>query len=312
MSLTEQARAQVAVIGCGYRGSNLVCNFSDLGVLAAVCDENPAQARRLSGRYKVRTYTVEDVLGDTDIDAVAIATPAETHSAITEKALLAGKHVFVEKPVALDVGAAEKLKRLSKQQARVLMVGHVLQYHPAFIRLKELVTQGELGRLRNIYSHRSNLGKARSEENILWSFVPHDASMILSLVDDEPNRISAIGGFFLHSQFADVAAIYLSFPGGVNAHVFVSWLHPYKVQELVVVGEEGIAVFNDTREWEQKLTIYRHSHPHENSLHGPGRAEAETVAVTPVEPLRSRSDAASGPGALFPSTCSDSRPIIRR
>ena len=282
----QQALPRVAVIGCGYWGNNLVRNFSDLGVLAAVCDENPAQARRLSGQYKVRTYTVEDVLGDTDIDAVAIATPAETHSAITEKALLAGKHVFVEKPVALDVGAAEKLKRLSKQRARVLMVGHVLQYHPAFIRLKELVAQGELGRLRNIYSHRSNLGKARSEENILWSFVPHDASMILSLVDDEPDRISAIGGFFLHSQFADVAAIHLSFPGDVNAHVFVSWLHPYKVQELVVVGDEGMAVFNDTREWEQKLTIFRHAHPRENSLQGPGRAEAETVAVTPVEPLR--------------------------
>ena len=286
MRLAEQARAQVAVIGCGYWGSNLVRNFSDLGVLAAVCDENPAQARRLSGQYKVRTYTVEDVLRDTNIDAVAIATPAETHSAITEKALLAGKHVFVEKPVALDVGSAEKLKRLSKQQARVLMVGHVLQYHPAFIRLKELVAQGELGRLRNVYSHRSNLGKTRSEENILWSFVPHDASMILSLVDDEPDMISAIGGFFLQSQFADVAAIYLSFPGGVNAHVFVSWLHPYKVQELVVVGDEGMAVFNDTREWEQKLIIYRHNHPHENSLHGLDRAEAETVDVTPVEPLR--------------------------
>ncbi len=284
--MTEQARAQVAVIGCGYWGNNLVRNFSDLGVLAAVCDEDPAQSRRLSGRYKVRTYTVEDVLGDTNIDAVAIATPAETHSAITEKVLLAGKHVFVEKPVALDVGTAEKLKRLSKKQARVLMVGHVLQYHPAFIRLKELVAQGELGRLRNIYSHRSNSGIARSEENILWSFVPHDASMILSLVDDEPNMISAIGGFFLHSHFADVAAIYLSFPGGVNAHVFVSWLHPYKVQELVVVGDEGMAVFNDTREWEQKLIIYRHNHLRGNSPHGLDRAEAETVAVTPGEPLR--------------------------
>ena len=286
MRSTEQARAQVAVIGCGSWGNNLVRNFSDLGVLAAVCDENPAQSRRLSGQYQVRTYTVEDVLGDTNIDAVAIATPAETHSAITEQALLAGKHVFVEKPVALDVGTAEKLNRLSKKQARVLMVGHVLQYHPAFIRLKELVAQDELGRLRNIYSHRSNLGKARSEENILWSFVPHDASMILSLVGDEPNRISATGGFFLHSQFADVAAIYLSFPGGENAHVFVSWLHPYKVQELVVVGDKGMAVFNDTRGWEQKLIIYRHDHLRADSLHGLDRAEVETVAVTPVEPLR--------------------------
>ena len=284
--MTEQVSPRAAVIGCGYWGKNLVRNFSDLGVLAAVCDENPERARQFGGQYNVSTHTFEELLRDTNIDAVAIATPAETHSAITKKALLAGKHVFVEKPIAMDVGTAEDLNRLSKKQARVLMVGHVLQYHPAFIRLKELVAQGELGRLRHIYTHRSNLGKVRREENILWSFVPHDASMILSLVGDEPNRISAVGGFFLHSQYADVAAIYLSFPGGENAHVFVSWLHPYKVQELVVVGDEGMAVFNDTREWDRKLLFYKHNHLWENRLPGPDKGEAEAVAVAPAEPLR--------------------------
>ncbi len=286
MSMTEQTPVRVAVIGCGYWGKNLVRNFSDLGALAAICDANPELARQFGGQYNVRTCTFEEVIRDANIDAVAVATPVETHSEIVRKVLLAGKHVFVEKPIAMDVSTAEDLNRLSKKQARVLMVGHVLQYHPAFIRLKELVAQGELGRLHNIYAHRSNLGKDRREENILWSFVPHDASMILSLVGDEPNRISAIGGFFLHSQYADVAAIYLSFPGGENAHVFVSWLHPYKVQELVVVGDEGMAVFNDTREWDRKLLIYKHNHLWENSLSGADKGEAEAVVVAPAEPLR--------------------------
>lgn len=276
----------MAVIGCGYLGKNLVRNFSDLGALAAVCDTDPERAKRIAAQYTVYPRTFEEVIRDQAIDAVAIATPAETHSAITEKALLAGKHVFVEKPIALDVGTAEDLNRLSRKQARVLMVGHVLQYHPAFIRLKELVAQGELGCLRSVYTHRSNFREARREENILWSFVPHDASMILSLVGDEPNRISAVGGFFLNFRYADVAAIYLSFPGGVNAHVFVSWLHPYKVQELVVVGDEAIAEFNDTREWDRKLLIYRDKTFRENGLPALHKVGAEAVAVTPAEPLR--------------------------
>ena len=172
MTGTEQTTARVAVIGCGYWGRNLVRNFSDLGALAAVCDSDPELARQFGGQYRVGTPAFEEVLGDPGIDAVAIATPAVTHSAFARQALAAGKHVFVEKPVALDVDAAEALNTMAQQQGRVLMVGHLLQYHPAFIRLKELVVQGELGRLRHIYSHRLNLGKVRREENILWSFAP--------------------------------------------------------------------------------------------------------------------------------------------
>ena len=248
----------MAVIGCGYWGRNLVRNFSDLGALAAVCDADPELARQFGGQYQVATPAFEEVLRDPGIDAVAIATPAVTHSSFARQALAAGKHVFVEKPIALNVDAAEELNTLAKQQGRVLMVGHLLQYHPVFIRLKELVAGGGLGRLRHIYSHRLNLGKVRREENILWSFAPHDVSMILSLVGDEPDSVSAVGSFFLHSQVADVTTTHMAFPGGENAHVFVSWLHPYKEQKLVVVGDEGMAVFDDTLEWERKLLIYRH------------------------------------------------------
>ena len=276
----------MAVIGCGYWGRNLVRNFSDLGALAAVCDSDPELARQFGGQYRVGTPAFEEVLRDPGLDAVAIATPAVTHSAFARQALAAGKHVFVEKPVALDVDAAEALNTMAQQQGRVLMVGHLLQYHPAFIRLKELVVQGELGRLRHIYSHRLNLGKVRREENILWSFAPHDVSMILSLVGDEPDSVSAVGSFFLHSQVADVTTTHMAFPGGENAHVFVSWLHPYKEQKLVVVGDDGMAVFDDTLQWEQKLLIYRHRIVWKNSLPTPDKAEGEAIAVTPAEPLR--------------------------
>ena len=276
----------MAVIGCGYWGRNLVRNFSDLGALAAVCDTDPEPARQFGGQYRVSTPAFEEILRDEAIDAVAVATPAVTHSDFARQALAAGKHVFVEKPVALNVDAAEELNTLARQQGRVLMVGHLLQYHPAFIRLKELVAGGELGRLRHIYSHRLNLGKVRREENILWSFAPHDISMILSLVGVEPDRVSAVGSFFLQSQVADVTTTHMSFPGGENAHVFVSWLHPYKEQKLVVVGDDGMAVFDDTVEWEQKLQIYRHRILWENSLPTPDKAEAEAIAVAPAEPLR--------------------------
>ena len=286
MGVTEQAPVRVAVIGCGYWGRNLVRNFSDLGALAAVCDTDAELAQQFGSRYDVSTPAFEAVIRDPGIDAVAIATPAVTHSAMAGQALSAGKHVFVEKPVALDVGSAEQLNELSVREGRVLMVGHLLQYHPAFVRLKELVVRGELGRLRHIYSHRLNLGKVRREENILWSFAPHDVSMILSLVGDEPNRVSAIGSFFLHSQVADVTTTHMSFPGGENAHVFVSWLHPYKEQRLVVVGDEGMAVFDDTLEWERKLLVYRHRIVWKDSLPSPDKAEAEAIAVTPAEPLR--------------------------
>ena len=284
--MTDQTPTRVAVIGCGYWGRNLVRNFSDLGVLAAVCDTDPELARQFGSRYNVETPGFEEVIRDPGIDAVAIATPAVTHSAIAKQALSAGKHVFVEKPVALDVDSAEELNELSQKQGRVLMVGHLLQYHPAFVRLKELVVQGELGRLRHIYSHRLNLGKVRREENILWSFAPHDVSMILSLVGDEPDRVSAIGSFFLHSQVADVTTTHMSFPGGENAHVFVSWLHPYKEQKLVVVGDEGMAVFDDTLDWERKLLVYKHKIVWKNDLPTPDKAKAEAVDVTQAEPLR--------------------------
>jgi len=278
----------LAVIGGGHWGKNLIRNFHALGALGLVCDKNTETLVAHAAQYPgVETSTAfSAALKRPDIRAVAIATPAETHWAIAQEALLAGKHVFVEKPLSLDLGQAQELTNLARERGLTLMVGHLLQYHPAFIRLLALVREGDLGRIDYIYSHRLNLGQIRREENILWSFAPHDISMILSLMGAEPEEVSCRGGFFLHKKIADVTVTNLSFPSGAQAHIFVSWLHPFKEQKLVVVGERKMAVFDDGQDWDTKLMLYPHSIRWEGEKPVPNRAEGVPVALEPSEPLR--------------------------
>ena len=185
---------KIAVVGCGYWGKNLVRNFADLGALAAISDPNEAVAAPLAERFAVPLRGLDAVWKDAAITAVAIAAPAAQHAALAQRAIEAGKHVFVEKPLSLTVAEAQRLCDLAAKHDRRLMVGHLLQYHPAFIALRELVRDGALGRLQYLYSNRLNLGKVRREEDILWSFAPHDLSMILSLVESEPSSVTATGG----------------------------------------------------------------------------------------------------------------------
>jgi UDP-2-acetamido-3-amino-2,3-dideoxy-glucuronate N-acetyltransferase len=278
--------ARVAVIGCGYWGKNLVRNFAELGALSAICDPDEAAAAPLAERYSAPLLDPAAVLADAAIAAVAIAAPAAQHADLARTAIAAGKHVFVEKPLALDVGEAERLCAFARQHDRRLMVGHLLQYHPAFIALRQLVREGTLGRLQYLYSNRLNLGKVRREEDILWSFAPHDLSMILSLVGEEPSEVSATGGRYLHKTIADVTTTHLAFPGGEQAHVFVSWLHPFKEQKLVVIGDRAMAVFDDGQAWERKLLLYPHRIEWRGTLPTPLRAEAMLVPLVEGEPLR--------------------------
>lgn len=275
----------VAVIGCGYWGRNLVRNFAELGALAAICDPDQATASQLSARYGAPVRALEPMLRDPAIAGVAIAAPAAQHAALATAALEAGKHVFVEKPLALTVPEAEGLCTLAAQRGRVLMVGHLLQYHPAFIALRELVRDGALGRLQYLYSNRLNLGKVRREEDILWSFAPHDLSMILSLVGQEPVDVTATGGYYLHKTIADVTTTHLTFPGGEQAHVFVSWLHPFKEQRLIVIGDRAMAVFDDAQPWNEKLVLYPHRIEWRETMPVPRRADANPVPLTEGEPL---------------------------
>ena len=247
----------VAVAGCGHWGKNLVRNLHQMGNLVAVCDPSPAVLDAVRATYRGIEATSEfgRLLSDPRVEAVALAVPAEQHYALAKKALLAGKDAFVEKPLALEVPQAQELVDLAAREKRVLMVGHILEYHPAVLKLKEFVDAGELGDIHYVYSNRLNLGKVRKEENILWSFAPHDISVILLLTGAMPEWASTSGESYLRHDVADVTMTCLAFPGKLRAHIFVSWLHPYKEQKLVVIGSRKMAVFDDVAQ-EGKLKIF--------------------------------------------------------
>ncbi len=278
---------RIACIGAGYWGKNLVRNFHSLGSLAVICESDVERQAWLQENYPDVPVvgTLDEVLTDPNLQGVAVATPAETHGRIVKASLEAGKDVFVEKPLCLDVAEGRELVELAKARNRVLMVGHLLWYHAAVRKLKELVDHGELGRVQYVSSNRLNLGKIRTAENILWSFAPHDISVMLGLVGEMPNDIRTQGANFLHDQIADVTTSFFQFPSGVKAHILVSWLHPFKEQRLVVVGDRKMAVFDDL-EPEHKLVIYPHSIEWRNNLPVASKAAGEPVELELTEPLR--------------------------
>ncbi len=280
------AGVRVAVVGCGAWGKNHVRTHASLGSLAAVVDPVPAVAEAQAATYGVPARTYDEVLADPDIDGIVLAAPAADHAALARQAIAAGKHVFVEKPLALTVADAEAVVAEAAAADRLVMVGHLLQYHPAFLALRDMVAAGSLGELRYLYSNRLNLGTFRQEENSLWSFAPHDLSMLLALVGEEPDEVTATGGTYLTPGIADVTTTHLSFPSGPKAHVFVSWLHPFKEQRLVVVGSAAMAVFDDTKDWAEKLVVFTHGVDWVDGRPRPARAEPTPVPLPPTEPLR--------------------------
>jgi len=276
----------IAVIGVGTWGKNLARVFDELNSLNAICDASATAFAGIKVSSAVRqTNDLRTVLNDPEITAVAIATSAATHYEIARAALLADKDVFVEKPLALEITQAEELVKLAEERERILMVGHILRYHPAIIKLSEIIEQGGLGRIEYIYSNRLNLGRLRTEENILWSFAPHDISVILALVQERPILVSAHGEAFLQKNIPDVTWTTLKFPSGIHAYTFVSWLHPFKEQRLVVVGSKEMAVFEDGAG--AKLACY----PHDIRWQGGKvpialKGERRLIEIPPDEPLR--------------------------
>ena len=272
------------MVGCGYWGKNLVRNFDRLGALAMVCDATPA-GRATAAELVPRTPAVSDLeeVLRSDVSGVVVATPAETHYDITRRALDAGKDVFVEKPLALTYEQGASLVRLSEESGSVLMVGHVLEYHPAITRMLELVQGGELGKVHYISSNRLNLGKVRREENILWSFAPHDIAIILRLMGSMPFQVAACGGSYVQPNIADVTVTHLLFDNGVRAHTYVSWLHPFKEQRLVVVGSKKMASFDDVT---KRLVLYDQRVEVQEGQPVPIKGEGDLVAFAEDEPLQ--------------------------
>ncbi len=276
----------VAVVGLGLWGKNLVRDFYELGALHSIYDENRELGQKFKTQFPklVCVDSFDNLLNDTSLKALVVATPAVCHHRMVKEALLAKKHVFVEKPLALNVEEGEELVSLSREQDRILMVGHILHYHPAIEKLKELIDRGELGKIQYIYSNRLNMGKIRSEENILWSFAPHDISAILLLLNEKPETIYATGGSYLQKEIPDVTLTTMDFRSGVKAHIFVSWLHPFKEQKLVVVGDKKMAVFDDMSK--DKLYIYPHRVEWVDRVPVACKSESVAVPLRAEEPLK--------------------------
>ncbi len=282
-----KGKVGVALAGCGYWGRNLARNLYQMGHLVAVADPSAKALKEVRAAYKgVRTTPrFDDLLKDTRVKAVAIAAPAVQHYELTRKVLMAGKDALVEKPLALKVPEAEALVELAEKKKRVLMVGHILEYHPAILKLKEFVDSGELGDIHYVYSNRLNLGKVRQEENILWSFAPHDISVILLLVGAMPQMASTSGQHYLQHEIADVTMTCLAFPGKPRAHIFVSWLHPFKEQKLVVIGSRKMAVFDDVVK-DGKLKIFDKGIEWKNGRPVIRQTAESTLFFPEMEPLR--------------------------
>jgi predicted dehydrogenase len=277
----------VAVLGCGYWGQNLVRNFHQLGALSVVCDpEESARLRVGTIAPGVETLdSYEAVLARNDIQAVVLATPAETHYPLAMLALSAGKDVFVEKPLALKYSEGSAMRAEAKRVGRILMVGHLLDYHPAVLKLRRLVADRVLGQVNYIYSNRLNFGKIRTLEDALWSFAPHDIAVILRLIGELPIEVTCSGGNYITPNLADVTISCLHFRTGVRAHIFVSWLNPFKEQKLVVVGDRKMAVFNDLLKAD-KLVLYDQRVDLNNRQPILQKGELEVIEITPDEPLR--------------------------
>lgn len=283
----ENKKKFLAVAGAGGWGKNHVRNFYELGALHTVCDLSPSILQSCVEQYKKVhiTPSFNDILANREIKAVVLATPSPLHYSMAKEALQHNKDVFVEKPLSLNVSEAEELRDIAKSRKRILMVGHILQYHPAMLKLHELVKQGALGKIYYVYSSRLNYGKFRTNENILWSFAPHDVSLILMLLGEEPVDVASFGGYYLHPNKADTTMTVMQFPSGVSVHIFVSWLHPFKEQKLVVAGSECMAVFDDVQET-NKLMLYRHSVDWVERVPLPKKDAGEPVPFDDKEPLR--------------------------
>jgi UDP-2-acetamido-3-amino-2,3-dideoxy-glucuronate N-acetyltransferase len=277
----------IAVVGAGYWGKNLVRNFAELGALHTVCDRDTHSLAAISSMEGVATESdYHRVLENPAITGVVLATPAQLHHRMAKEALNAGKDVFVEKPLALTVHDGTELVEMADRAGRVLLVGHLLEYHPAVRALRQMAVNGDLGKIQYIYSNRLNLGKLRTEENVLWSFAPHDIAAILGLLGDElPVEVTAHGGSYLNSHIADVTLSSLTFTSDVRAHIFVSWLHPFKEQRLVVVGDRKMAEFADTDPTD-KLKVYEHQVNWKGNVPHPVKGEARAVPFAADEPLR--------------------------
>ncbi len=285
---SDYNKIKAAVIGCGKWGFNHVKTAYSLlnENLLLVNDLNSAASEKVKQVSEKIQFTtdINEIVKSDEINAVIIATSAETHYKVSLACLESGKNVLVEKPITLISSEAKHLLDVAEKNNLKLMVGHVLLYHPAIIRMKEEIEKGKIGKLQYIYSNRLNLGTVRSEENILWSFAPHDISIIQYLTGSYPQSIEAKGARFLQNHIEDTTITHLTYPDNVHAHIYVSWLHPFKEQRLVVIGDKGMLVFDDVIK-EGKLKFYPKGFSVKDGGLEKFESEEEILEIETVQPL---------------------------
>jgi predicted dehydrogenase len=249
---------RIAVLGCGYWGSNHIRTLKALCALHAVSDANLARAEGFAVEQDCLAIAPDDLFDRADIDAIVIALPPQFHAETAIRAVRAGKDVLVEKPIALTVADAERAVAAARDAGRIFMTGHVLRFHPAFETLKDLIDRGDLGEIKYIHSHRLGLGKFHTENDALWDLAPHDLSMILAITGAFPVEVRGEGAALL-DHLSDFAHLHMRFPNGLRSHLFTSRLNPYRERRLTVVGTKSMAVFDDVEPWSRKLAVYRHA-----------------------------------------------------
>ena len=279
-------KKNIAVVGCGYWGKNLVRNFSELEVLSSICDPDTEIANKYAGQYNVKNSSFIEIINDVNIKGVVLAVPAPLHAPMAIEAMNKGKHVFVEKPLAMNVTEAELMITTAKKNGVKLMVGHLLQYHPIFKTIRKIVNADEIGELNYIYSNRLSFGKIRTKEDIIWSFAPHDISMILSLAGQDPEFIITKSTSIIQKNIADTATIHMEFKSGLKSHISVSWLHPYKEHKLVVSGKSAMLVFDDTKPWNEKLALYPYEVVSSKGIINLKKSDVKYLEVSEEEPLK--------------------------
>ncbi len=285
-------KANISVIGAGNWGKNLIRVCHELGVLASICDNNLQKAKVIAEGYNVRTQTWQEVLHDNTVNAVIIALPANLHEKYIAEALEVNKHVFVEKPLAMDKTVAQNLAVLSQKKSRVLMVGHILQYHNAYIALKELIDEGAIGSIRYVESNRLHMGPVRYDAGIIWELLPHDVSMLLGVCKSNVKTLAVAQQNFYNQQiknpfFSDVINVDIEFINGIHAKLYSSWLHPQKEQKFWVAGTKGMLLFTDTENWDSKLKLFKYNNQ-EDYLNGINLSlvSEQKITLTPLEPLK--------------------------
>lgn len=279
-------KKNIAVIGCGYWGQNLVRCFSELGSLYAICDANHDQLQNIADKFDVKALTFDDVLNNQDIEGIALAAPAHLHADLGIKVMNAGKNLFVEKPIALNISEAKNMIKIAENRNIHLMVGHLLQYHNAFIKLKECISSGMIGDMKHIISNRKSFGKIRLEENVLWSFAPHDISMVLSLAKQSPIDVQLNYSSPFSDKLADIANVYLKFESGLTSEINVSWLSPFKEHKLSVIGTKGSLVFDDILDWNKKLALINHQVNISKNSVSTSKSTEQYIRVEEREPLK--------------------------